>query len=70
LIHSSVSGERETLEALSASGLQAGVIFRQRGPLGPRLAARADWLRKRGLLLDGDQEEVIIVRAIGSPRAG
>jgi len=70
LIQSSVCGERETLEALSAAGLRAEVILRHRGPLGPRLAARADWLRERGLLLDGDQEEMIIVRAIGSSQPG
>jgi hypothetical protein len=46
------------------------VIFRHRGPLGPRLRARAAWLRERGLLLDDDQEEVIIVKAIGSLIAG
>ncbi|MBV9413501.1 MAG: methyltransferase [Solirubrobacterales bacterium] len=63
LIHSSVCGEQETLEALTAGGLEPSVIFRHRGPLGPRLAARADWLRERGLLLDGDQEEMIIFRA-------
>ncbi|MBV8997877.1 MAG: methyltransferase, partial [Solirubrobacterales bacterium] len=63
LIHSSVCGEQETLEALDAGGLESSVIFRHRGPLGPRLAARADWLRASGLLLDHDQEEVIIFRA-------
>jgi release factor glutamine methyltransferase len=70
LIHSSVCGERETIDALSAGGLEAGVIFRHRGPLGPRLRARADWLRAQGLLLGGDEEELIVVRAIGSARAG
>jgi release factor glutamine methyltransferase len=64
LIHSSVCGERQTLEALSARGLEARVIFRERGPLGPLLAARARWLRSQGLLLPGDQEEVLIVRAV------
>jgi release factor glutamine methyltransferase len=70
LIHSSVCGEQATLDALSRGGLDAGVIFRHRGPLGPRLRARAAWLRERGLLLDDDQEEVIIVKAIGSLIAG
>lgn len=67
LIHSSVCGERQTLESLSARGLEAHVIFRERGPLGPLLAGRADWLRSRGLLLPGDQEEMVIVRGV-SPR--
>jgi len=70
LVHSSVCGESETLEALSAGGLRADVVFRHRGPLGPRLAARADYLREAGMLLPGDQEDVIVVRAIGSRAAG
>lgn len=70
LVHSSVCGERETTGALSAQGLNTSVVFRHRGPLGPRLAARADWLRARGVLLPGDHEDVIIFRAIGSPAAG
>jgi release factor glutamine methyltransferase len=64
LVHSSVCGERETLEALASRGLEAEVVFRHRGPLGPRLRARADWLRAQGVLLPGDQEDVIIVRAV------
>jgi release factor glutamine methyltransferase len=70
LVHSSVCGEAETLEALSARGLKAEVAYRHRGSLGPILRARADWLRSQGLLLEGDQEEVIVFRAIGSPGAG
>lgn len=63
LIHSSVCGERETLDALRAGGLEPSVVDRRRGPLGPLLAARKDWLRERGLLLEGDEEELLIVRA-------
>jgi release factor glutamine methyltransferase len=70
LVHSSVCGEHETLEALRARGLQADIVFRHRGPLGPRLTARADYLREAGRLLPGDQEDVIVVRAIGSRAAG
>jgi release factor glutamine methyltransferase len=70
LVHSSVCGEVETLDRLSAHGLAGEVVFRHRGPLGPRLRARADWLRARGLLLEGDQEELLIFRAIESPAAG
>lgn len=69
LVHSTVCGERDTLEALEARGLSAEVVFRHRGPLGPLLTARVDWLRARGLLLPGDQEDVIVVRAIGSGEA-
>jgi release factor glutamine methyltransferase len=63
LVHSSVCGERETLEALTAGGLTAGVVHRERGPLGPLLGARADWLRSQDLLLEGDQEEILVFRA-------
>jgi release factor glutamine methyltransferase len=70
LVHSTVCGERETLDALASRGLEAEVVFRHRGPLGPRLRARVDWLRAEGMLLPGDQEEVIIVRAVRSPPAG
>jgi release factor glutamine methyltransferase len=70
LVHSSVCGEQETLEALSARGLQADIVFRHRGPLGPRLTARVDYLREAGRLLPGDQEDVVVVRAIGSRAAG
>lgn len=67
LVHSSVSGEQETLEAVSAHGLSAEVVFRHRGPLGPRLQARVDWLRREGRLLPHDQEDVLVVRAQAPP---
>src|SRR5947209_1286387 len=63
LVHSSVCGERDTIEALSGRGLETTVVFRHRGPLGPVLASRVDFLRERRLLLPGDQEDVIVVRA-------
>lgn len=62
LVYSSVCGERETLAALRAGGLDPGVVVRRRGPLGPRLSARAEWLGRQGLLLDGG-EEILIVSA-------
>ncbi len=63
LVYSSVCGEPETLASLRAGGLSPTVVARERGGLGPRLAARADWLRRRALLLDGDQEDILVVRA-------
>jgi release factor glutamine methyltransferase len=53
LVHSSVNGVSRTLEALEAGGLSADVIARERGPLGPLLAARRP---------DLDEEEIVIVR--------
>ena len=63
LTYSTVCGEPKTLEALASGGLRAEVVVRRRGPLGPRLAARADWLRDQGLLLEGDEEEILVIRA-------
>lgn len=70
LVHSSVCGERETIESLSERGLQTEVVYRHRGPLGPILQARVDWLRAEGMLLPGDEEEVLVFRAIGTQVAG
>src|SRR5579864_357339 len=67
LVYSTVCGEDETLAALRAGGLTPAVVLRRRGPLGPRLTARVDWLRCQGLLLGGDEEEILIVRATRAP---
>jgi release factor glutamine methyltransferase len=63
LVYSTVCGESETLATLRAGGLMAFVAARHRGALGPRLSARSEWLRQRGLLLPGDEEDILIVRA-------
>jgi release factor glutamine methyltransferase len=67
LVYSTVCGEAQTLAALRAGGLAPAVVVRERGPLGPRLRARADWLRAQGLLLEDDQEEILVVRASPMP---
>jgi release factor glutamine methyltransferase len=63
LVHSSVCGERATLDALERSGLSAAVINRRSGPLGPILRGRANWLRSSGLLGERDEEELLVIRA-------
>ncbi len=63
LVHSSLCGEQATVEALARRGLSVDVVGRRRGPLGQRGRARADALRTRGLLHEGDAEEIVIVRA-------
>ncbi len=63
LVYSTVCGEAQTLDALRAGGLTPVVVVRRRGALGPRLQARAEWLRHQGLLLDGDEEELLVVSA-------
>lgn len=69
LVYSTVCGETETLEALRRGAFSPSVAFRHRGPLGPQLRARVDWLRAQGLLLEGDEEEILVVRASRSPVA-
>jgi release factor glutamine methyltransferase len=63
LVHSSVCGEQPTVDVLRAHGLVPTVAARRAGPLGPRLRERAEWLRGEGLLLDGRDEEIVVIRA-------
>jgi release factor glutamine methyltransferase len=66
LTYSTVCDEPKTLDALRLGGLHPEVVVRSRGPLGPRLSARVGWLREQGLLLAGDEEEILVVRASAS----
>jgi release factor glutamine methyltransferase len=63
LVHSDVCDEGRTRALLAAQGLEADVIARERGPLGPLLRARRDELARRGLI-DGSArtEELVVVR--------
>ena len=63
LTHSSVCGEEATIAALTEAGLTPSVIVRQRGPLGPLLAERADKLRRDGRDV-GEDEEVLVFEAV------
>jgi release factor glutamine methyltransferase len=63
MVVSSLTGEEETLDALSAGGLHAEVAARHRGPLGPLVSARAEMLEARGLLAPGEREEEMLVIA-------
>jgi release factor glutamine methyltransferase len=74
LVHSSICGTERTLELLRAGGLEAEVVARRRGPLGPLMSARVHLLRERGLLAHAhEDEEVVVVRgraaAIGGASA-
>lgn len=67
LVQSSISDPERTLEALAAAGLQPEVAHRERGPLGPLLAARAPLLAERGLLGPGaGHEELVAIRALAA----
>jgi release factor glutamine methyltransferase len=61
LVQSSVIGEDATLELLSRHGLEASVLVRRHGPLGPLLSARAPELEAKGMLEPGKRTEDILV---------
>jgi release factor glutamine methyltransferase len=64
LAHSSLCGERPTVEDLRDAGFEARVVDRLRGPLGPLMRARAPELERAGMLEPGtDEEELLVVRA-------
>jgi release factor glutamine methyltransferase len=61
ITHSHVCGIDRTLEQLRAGGLDAEVVAKRRGPLGPLLTARVATLEQRGLLEPGSREEDVVV---------
>jgi release factor glutamine methyltransferase len=61
IVQSSLNGEEATLEALAAGGLEAEVLGRRRGPLGPVSARRTVTLERNGLLRPGEREEELLV---------
>jgi len=61
LVHSSVCGPERTLAQLREGGLEAEVVARHRGALGPLLRRRVDTLEERGLLERGRREEEMLV---------
>lgn len=64
MVHSDLPGIDETLCRLADGGLDAEVVARRRGPLGPIVAARAHLLEQRGILGRGQRdEEVAVIRA-------
>jgi release factor glutamine methyltransferase len=67
LVHSSVCDPDLTLSQLREGGLEADVVARRRGPLGPLLTARVEMLQSRGLLR-GREEEMLVIRAVAPER--
>jgi release factor glutamine methyltransferase len=63
LVHSSICSEQATVAALSEQGLQTTVLARRQGRLGQLVGARAAMLGARGLLSEGEHEEILIFRA-------
>jgi len=65
VIHSSLIGAEETVECLRRRDLEADIIHRVRGPLGPLMSSRAAELEARGLLASGvREEELLVIRAV------
>jgi release factor glutamine methyltransferase len=61
VVHSSITGEELTLDAMRAGGLEPTVLRRERSPLGPLHGSRVDVLERRGLLAPGQREEEVLV---------
>jgi release factor glutamine methyltransferase len=61
IVHSSLCGTDLTLERLTAAGLDAEVVARERGPLGPLMLARVEQLEATGALKPGEREEDLVV---------
>jgi len=69
LVHSSICGTDATLDGLRAGGLEADVVVRRRGPLGPLMSSRVRTLEERGLLGRGQREEEVVVVRGRAPAA-
>lgn len=61
IVHSSLCGTDLTLKRLIAAGLEAEVVARERGPLGPLMLARVEQLEASGALKPGEREEDLVV---------
>jgi release factor glutamine methyltransferase len=68
VLHSTVCDVQRTIAALTAHGLEADVVFRHRGELGPLMRERAPQLWAAGVLAEGSyEEEIVIVRGRAQP---
>jgi release factor glutamine methyltransferase len=68
IVQSSVTGTRATLDRLRDAGLEPSIVERRRGPLGPILGERIDYLISKGMLAGPRLEEDILV--IAARRSG
>ena len=70
IVQSHLAGEEATRRQLRSAGLTPDVLARERGPLGPLMAERAQLLEARGLLRPGEREEdVLVIAGARSPVA-
>lgn len=64
IVHSSLCGERASLDDLRRGGLAAEVVARRWEPFGPVMRSRARWLEEQGLIRRGQrEEELVVIRA-------
>jgi release factor glutamine methyltransferase len=61
IVQSSVTGTSETLARLKSVGLTPSIVQRRRGPLGPILRGRVDYLISEGLIRGPRLEEELLV---------
>ncbi len=67
VVHSSLLGEDDTLRAFAAAGLDAAIVARETGPLGPLMRRRRAHLEAAGMLAPGaDHEDVLVFRGRNS----
>lgn len=69
IVQSSLTGEKQTVQLLQATGLSVSIVARERGPLGPVLLERVAELERQGLLEPGVREEELLVLRATSPPA-
>jgi release factor glutamine methyltransferase len=67
LVQSAFADVQLSLDALRATGLDAGVIASQWIPFGPVLTSRANWLEETGRLRRGCREEQLVVIRADKP---
>jgi release factor glutamine methyltransferase len=61
IVQSTINGDAETVERLTAAGLDADVPRRERGAFGPLMTAMAPELEARGLIEPGQRDEEVVV---------
>jgi release factor glutamine methyltransferase len=64
MVHSSLTGEQQTLDLLTEAGLEAAVVVRESGGFGKIVTERIDVLERNGVLEPGQrQEDMLVFRA-------
>lgn len=67
VVFSALSGVDQTLDQLTAAGLDSSVVARSLEPFGPVMTSRAALLEARGVIAPGQREEELVVVRGQSP---